>query len=215
MSIAEDIDILNSKVAQLKVEYEQYFMRVLRREPVKLRGEVDRLIRFYSTQSISNTSLKFKYNSVVAKYNSYKQYWTRALREIEEGTYVRRTEAVSSRTPPPMPQPPAKKRPEAEGGGGGGGGEGGGRAERVKSGEAGDGGGRDREGQGLKELYTKYIESRAKCNEPTKGISYESFTKTVEKTTKKAADIYKTKDVELKVSIKDGKTKLAIKPKKD
>jgi hypothetical protein len=203
MSIAEDIDILNSKVAQLKVEYEQYFMRVLRREPVKLRGEVDRLIRFYSTQHISNTSLKFKYNSVVAKYNSYKQYWTRVLREIEEGTYVRRTEAVSSRIPPPAPTPQARKRPEAEG---------------VKSGKAGDGGAGGaggREGPDLKELYTKYIETRAKCNEPTEGISYESFTKTVEKTTKKAAETYKTRDVELKVSIKDGKTKLAITPKKD
>lgn len=191
MSISKDIDILNAKVAQLKVEYEQYFMRVIKREPLKLREEVDKIIRQYSTTHISNTSLKFKYNSVVAKYNSYKQYWTRVLRAIEEGTYVRRAESFTSRKattqdPPQTAKNTQPARPDKD--------------ERVD--------------QDLKDIYKQYLEARAQCNEPTKGITYESFAKTVETTTKKASDVYKTNDVELKVYVKDGKTKLAIKPKK-
>ena len=97
MGIQEDMTILDSKVARLKVEYEQYFMRVVKREPLQMREEVERIIREYSNKSISNTSQKFRFNSIVAKYNSYKQYWTRTLRAIEDGTYVRRAEGTGHR----------------------------------------------------------------------------------------------------------------------
>ncbi len=92
MSVKKDIELLDSKVTRLKVEYEQYFMRILKLEPMKLRDEVERIIRYYSTSQIGNTSLRFKFNSVVSRYNSYKQYWARTLREIDQGTYKRRSE---------------------------------------------------------------------------------------------------------------------------
>ncbi len=190
MAIQEDMTALDAKVARLKVEYEQYFMRVVKREPLQMREEVERIIRDYSSKSISNTSQKFRFNSLTAKYNSYKQYWTRTLRAIEEGTYVRRAESApagAKPTPPPAPSrstaPPGPK-------------------------EKGDGRGE------LATAYEKFLESRKKCNEPVKGLTLEKFTRNIEASKKRIKEKYKTGDVDLKVDIKDGKTKLTIVPKK-
>lgn len=187
MGAKEDIDLLDSKVARLKVEYEQYFMRVLKREPAKLREEVERLILLYSTKNITNTSMKFKYNTLVAKYTSYKQYWTRTLRAIDEGEFSRKAEGDEDALRPPE----AAKKPAT-----------------VK--EA----GRPSEDNGLGAVYEKYIEARKACNEPTEGITLKTLEKTIEEYKKKVEEKYNTKDVDLKVYVKDGKAKLTITPKK-
>lgn len=190
MGIREDIEILDAKIARLKVEYEQYFMRVLKREPLQLREEIDRLVMHYSNQTLTNTSQKFKYNSIIAKYNSYKQYWTRVLRSIDEGTYVRKAEGGTENAAAKeirQPQPKIAEMPA-----------------KANSGS----------GDELQEVYKKYIEARKECHEPTEGISLETLAKTINETKKKVESLYKTTDVELKVFIKDGKAKLAITPKK-
>lgn len=87
MGIKEDIDTLDTKLRQLKIEYEQYFAKLLKREPRGLRDEVEGLILRYSNHPIPTTALRFRFNALVARYTSYKQYWTRVLREIEEGAY--------------------------------------------------------------------------------------------------------------------------------
>ncbi len=189
MSIKEDLDRLDGKLAKLKVDYEQYFMRILKREPVKLRDEVEKIVFVYSNKNITNTSLKFRYNSIVAKYNAYKQYWTRTLRAIEEGTFWRSAEGDSSRVKPAaekeMPAKPARRTAES-------GGEG---------------------GEGFKDLYDKYIEARKSCNEPTEGVTYEKLSSTIERYKRQVEEKYNVKDVDLKVYVKDGKAHLAITPK--
>lgn len=191
MGDREELEILDGKIARLKVEYEQYFARVLKREPVQLRDEVDRTILAFSNKTINNTSIKFKLNAVVAKYNSYKQYWTRVLRAIEEGTYVRKAEVApegpvikgaAKAAPAPERKLPPLLRPE--------------------------------EDSGVSEIYKKYIEARRQCNEPVEGITIESMKKTLDQYKKKVEEQYKTADVEFKVSIKDGHAKLSITPKK-
>lgn len=191
MGDREDIEILDSKIARLKVEYEQYFMKVLKREPQKLRDEIEKTILLYSNKTITNTSLKFRYNSTVSKYNSYKQYWTRVLRSIEDGTYVRKAESA--------PAQAVSKPKQVDGE----------RKEQVRA-----AGLVEKEANGLSDVYSRYIEARKECKEPTEGITLEGLAKTIEQYKKKVEEQYKTKDVDLKVYIKDGKAKLAITPKK-
>ena len=194
MGVQEDMTALDAKVARLKVEYEQYFMRVIKREPLQMREEVERVIRNYSNQSISNTSQKFRFNSLVAKYNSYKQYWTRTLRSIEEGTYVRRAESVPTGAKP-VPPPPSLQSPQSQ------------RSPAPPPKEKG--------GDGkLNEAYEEFIASRKKCKEPVKGLTLEKFAKNIEASKRRIKEKYKAGDVDLKVDIKDGKTKLTIVPKK-
>lgn len=98
MGIKEDIDTLDTKLRQLKIEYEQYFAKLLKREPTGLRDEVEGLILRYTNQPIPTTALRFRFNTLVARYASYKQYWTRVLRGIEEGVYEKGLKTVGIKT---------------------------------------------------------------------------------------------------------------------
>jgi hypothetical protein len=89
MGIAEEIVVFEGKLNELVRKYELYFLGLEKREPVKLLEEVELTARRYVGTPIVNTMVKFKYNSVVARLNSYKQYWTRINRQIEEGKYPR------------------------------------------------------------------------------------------------------------------------------
>ncbi len=89
MAIQEDIAFFESSLAELIVKYEQYFLGIEKREPLKLCENIELFIRRYNTASIVNTMMKFRFNTLVGKFNSYKQYWTRINRLIEDGKYSR------------------------------------------------------------------------------------------------------------------------------
>ena len=89
MAIQDDIAFLEGSIAELIVKYEQYFLGIEKREPLKLCEDVERFIRRYNTALIVNTMMKFRFNTLVGKFNSYKQYWGRIIRLIEEGKYSR------------------------------------------------------------------------------------------------------------------------------
>ncbi len=89
MGITEDIVLLEKKLNELIVKYEHYFLGLEKREPVKLLEEVEKISRSYTGRDIINTMLTFRYNSLKSRLASYKQYWTRTMRLIEEGKYSR------------------------------------------------------------------------------------------------------------------------------
>ncbi len=89
MGIAEDLLIFEARLKELITYYEQYFIGLEKREPLKLLEEVERLARRYAAVPITNTMYKHRYNGLVARFNSYRQHWSRILREIEEGRYSR------------------------------------------------------------------------------------------------------------------------------
>ncbi|CAH2032499.1 MXAN_5187 C-terminal domain-containing protein [Trichlorobacter ammonificans] len=89
MGIAEDLPILESRLTELITRYEQYFIGVEKREPLRLLAEVDQLVRRYATAPITNTMYKHRYTSLVARLSSYRQLWNKTVREIEEGRYAR------------------------------------------------------------------------------------------------------------------------------
>ena len=88
-SIDEDLKILDSKLNQLKREYEQYFLGSRPREPVLLAGEVRRLIAIQTNNPFPNTALKFKFSSICSRYQALNRQWQETLRKIEQGTYRR------------------------------------------------------------------------------------------------------------------------------
>ena len=87
--IAEVLKELENKVERLKVLYEQYFMGIEKMEPQVARKEVTRTMLTLQQQYIRNTALRFKFNTMLQKWQLYITYWNRTLREIENGTYVR------------------------------------------------------------------------------------------------------------------------------
>lgn len=80
---------LSVKVERVKVLYEQYFMGIEKIEPLVARKDITRTMLMLQQQYIRNTGLRFKFNTLLQKWNIYITYWNRILREIEAGTYTR------------------------------------------------------------------------------------------------------------------------------
>ena len=89
MGLTEDIALFEQGLHELIVKYEQYFLGLEKREPLKLLEEVEMHARKYANASIVNTMLKFRFNSLVASFSTHKQKWIRINRLIEEGKYSR------------------------------------------------------------------------------------------------------------------------------
>lgn len=89
MAIADDLPILEKKLTELIAKYDQYFIGFEKREPLLLLAEVERLVKQYFNTPINNTMYKYKYNTLVARLNTYREYWRRILRLMEDGKYSR------------------------------------------------------------------------------------------------------------------------------
>jgi hypothetical protein len=85
----EDLQVLETKLKQLKLDYEQYFLGTRPREPAQGRSEVQKLFTIYSNTPIQNTALRFRFNSLAARYFALRRQWDLVLRQIEEGSYSR------------------------------------------------------------------------------------------------------------------------------
>jgi len=85
----EELRVLDHKLKQLKLDYDRYFLGSRPREPVVLRGEVDKLVAIYSNQAIRNSAQRFRFSSICSRYQAHKRQWNEILRQIEQGTYGR------------------------------------------------------------------------------------------------------------------------------
>ena len=190
MGLKEDLDILDTKINKLKVDYEQYFVKVLKRPPSALRDEIDRIILKYSNQPITSTYLKFRYTAITNKYTSYKQFWNRILRQIEEGTYVRGASGAR------LPEEPIKAAIPQQ---------------RVEAAAPPPSSGSDSK---FKAVYKQFVEAKKSCSEPAEDMPYDKFEQAIKQQTEKIKRDLKCNDVEYKVTVKDGKPKITLVPKK-
>jgi hypothetical protein len=89
VSPEEEIKILEVKMNQLKLDYEKYFLGTRPTEPAMARSEVQKMVIRFSNTRITNTAIRFKFNSLNGRYQAFKRRWDSTLRQIEAGTYKR------------------------------------------------------------------------------------------------------------------------------
>ncbi|MBK9264493.1 MAG: hypothetical protein IPM54_32475 [Polyangiaceae bacterium] len=91
------LEELESRIERLKALYEQYFMGIEKLEPLVPRKDVDRRIMILRREQVRNTAQRFKFQTLVQRYNSFQQYWARVAREIDNGTYHRDVARAAAR----------------------------------------------------------------------------------------------------------------------
>lgn len=85
--IVEDLQLLEAKIKQAKMEYDQYFLGNRPREPVLAKGEVQKIIAYWSNLPIRNTANRFRFNNLCARFFTFRRQWGEIVRKIEEGSY--------------------------------------------------------------------------------------------------------------------------------
>jgi len=185
-NIDEDLQVLDAKMKQLRLDYEQYFLGSRPRVPSVLRGEVQKMIAYYANVPIQNTALRFRFNNLRARYFSFRRHWDETVRKIEDGSYERNVFKANLHE---------RERAERRGG----------RAPAAAAAgapEAGPGGGG---------LFGEYLSARERCG-LAGGVTADQFERQLQ--TQEAAIREKTgcQSVRFRVVVEDGKAKLKATP---
>jgi hypothetical protein len=105
LTIDEQLNRLEDEIRKLKIEFDIFFNGGAAKPPFDTKYRVEALVkRLYDARGMS-FGQRFRYNSLVARFNVYKELWRRNIKEREEGG-AREREAVlvgtaESRTPEP------------------------------------------------------------------------------------------------------------------
>jgi len=86
--IDEDMQLLEAKLKVLKMQYEQYFLGNRPREPQVERGEVQRIVAYWSNMAIRNTAARFQFNTLCQRFFTFRRQWDETCRKIDSGTYA-------------------------------------------------------------------------------------------------------------------------------
>lgn len=81
----ESIHKLEVGLRQLKVLYDQFFAGALDREPLHLRGELEKIMDRMNRNPPDKLVTRFRYNAVLGRFNCYAELWNKTLRNHEQG----------------------------------------------------------------------------------------------------------------------------------
>ncbi len=160
---------------------------------------VEVLIYEIGKQKMRENARRFRYNTLLSRYNQYREMWGRKMREREEGPldFRRRAAALAEPSTPPPPPPAEKAR----------------QAARVTSanGESYVRVAPGTNGDEVRKLYDQLQQEHTKLGKSSP-ISLEQLTQMVEKQSEVVRTRYNVNAVAFRVETVDGKVKLKAKP---
>ena len=95
MTTDEELNLLDSQLRRLKIEYEIYFSNPTKKPPADIEWKVLALLRKFSDGGRMNFSQRFRYNEMAQRYAIYSDLWRKKSRIREEG-YRRPQDALLS-----------------------------------------------------------------------------------------------------------------------
>ena len=143
----EQLTRLEDDIRRLKIEFDIYFNGASKRPPYDTKGRVETLIKRLGDDRALTFAQRYRYNTLAARYNSFRDLWRRTMQGREEGkdpssaarasakeTYLNDTQPVS------FVCHDAHKDVEM-----------------------------------VKDLYQSLLEAKRVCGEPTEGFSFPRF----------------------------------------
>jgi hypothetical protein len=95
VTIDEELNLLDSNLRRLKIEYEIYFSNPTKRPPTDIEWKVLNLLRKFSDGNRISFSQRYRYNEMAQRYAIYSDLWRKKGRIREEG-YRRPQDALLS-----------------------------------------------------------------------------------------------------------------------
>jgi hypothetical protein len=103
--IDELLEELDLNIKRLRIEYDLYLKGSMKREPYQLLGRVQKTITKFASDPPRRVAQKFRFNSLVARFQAYRQLWGRTMRELESGTHRSQLFRSAHSGPPDEPRP--------------------------------------------------------------------------------------------------------------
>ena len=85
MTLDEQLKRLEEDVRRLKIEFDVFFNGGAKRAPYETKGRIESTIKRIGEDRNLKYSQRFYYNTIVARYVSFKELWRRTMQDREEG----------------------------------------------------------------------------------------------------------------------------------
>ena len=199
MTNDEALTIFEESLRKLKIQYDLFFLGIRKLPPTEDRRRLENHVQELGRSRMRENAARFRYNTLLGRYNQFKELWTRQMREREEGPldFRRRAAAMAETdTPAPSPEPDARPAPTSTVTG-----RGGESYVRVSDGS---------EAGAARILFEQISEAQEKLGKS--GLSLQQVEKLVASQMEMMRSRHSVQDVGFRVEIVDGKVKLKAKP---
>jgi hypothetical protein len=193
----DELDKLEEDIRRLKNNYDQFFAGIQKQPPTTLRRNVEIFIHELNRQKMRDNGRRFRFNTLVTRFNQFREMWGRRMREREEGPleFKRRQAALSEPSEPDMSRPERMGVPrvtfsESDA--------------YVKVSAASN-------GDEVRKLYEQIQTENARLGKAS-NVSMEQLTDMVKKQSEVVRSRYNVNAVAFRVETVDGKVKLKAKP---
>jgi len=193
----DELDKLEEDIRRLKNRYDQFFNGITKTPPSFERHQIESVIHEISKQKMRDKTRRFRFTTILSRYNQYRELWARKMREREEGPLDFRRRQAAMEAAPVVPPPPPP-RPSVTSAG----------ADpyvRMTPGA---------NGEEIRRLYGEIERAHLEMGK-LPNVSLEQLTSMIQKQSDVVRAKYNVKTVAFRVETIDGKVKLKAKPLQD
>jgi len=144
----EQLTRLEDDIRRLRIEFDIFFNGGSKRPPYDTKGRVETLLKRLGDDRTLTYAQRYRYNSLAARYNAFRDLWRRTMQGREEGRdhmSAARAQVKSATNTPPI-ESVSFVCLDAH-----------------------------REVEVVKNLFTSLIEAKRRCGEPTEDLSFPKF----------------------------------------
>jgi hypothetical protein len=190
----EELDKLEEDIRKLKNKYDQFFTGISKVPPTFERQQIESRIHEFNKMKMRDNTRRFRFNTILSRYNQFREMWARKMREREEGPIdFRRRQSAMSASPAPPPPPPRVTSAQVD------------PYVRVAPGT---------NGEEIRRLYEQIEREHVKIGKMP-SVTLEQLAQMVQKQTEMVRARYNVHTVAFRVETVDGKVKLKAKPLQD
>jgi hypothetical protein len=223
--VSQEVDSVEALLHALRGHYEQYFLGLEKRPPLKALEQFKKRLAALRTVPSRNSALSFRIQSLQATASTYERLWLKTMQEMEDGTYRRDIFKARLRRKSSAPEVPAASPPPAAATAPG--------PKQAATGKvaavaqpaapqpppepqihiAGTPPTDPLAEPRLRSVYRAYVEAKRRCNEDTTRLSFDAVVASLKRQVPELLERHNAQDVEYRVFVKDGKAILRAVPK--
>jgi hypothetical protein len=183
-TVDEQLTRLEEDMRRLKIEYDIYFNGASKRPPYDTKSRVETMIKRLGDDRTLNFAQRYHYNSLTARYNSFRELWRRTMQGREEGRDAAAAARASARNHEPV------KRSD--------------QSTFVCTDAHGD-------VQTVKQIYDALIEAKRKCGEAVDDLSFPRFHHLIATKTENLKEHLGCASVRFSIDVEDGRVNFKAK----
>jgi hypothetical protein len=183
-TIDEQLTRLEEDMRRLKIEYDIYFNGASKRPPYDTKSRVETMIKRLGDDRTLNFAQRYRYNSLAARYNSFRELWRRTIQAREEG----RDAGAAARA---VAHDSEESSPHNQ--------------STFTCGDA------HRDVQTVKEIYLALVEAKRKCGENVDDFSFPRFHHLIATKTDNLKEHLGCDRVRFSIDIEDGRVNFKAK----